>query len=379
MTVLSNIGGTISAKEFLEFSFEKAESFIKEANVDFYTNFLSHSKMLKEAFPLSDLFKLIINIEDKKVLTIKEKLYGIYTCDEGYLVKSKNVKKRTYTNKKTQSALLIPFNDFMKSKEVLRLRIRSDKSCTPLKGEIETLLKYQNHEGHVPCYRVDTYKKLDVDKAELFVEKLDGPLNSLVEGTVSLEIDDLLVILMDIAAAIDDMHETGDLHGDISPRNMLFGKRNKQYVGAICDYGFSTKIDTKNDLVKRGIYGAARYTAPELFGLKKFQGDMKKVEIFALGLSFYEIIERWLPNWTRIPAGWLISDNDINEESIKTYQESVQKFVAEEKEKNKKCDQELREVQLKKLILEMIELDPKKRPSFQEIADGLSHIKSYCL
>lgn len=393
MSSINEIKKQIAFDEFEKMSFDEAEKYIENTAPEYYQDYLSDSPGLKNAFPLSSIIKLINTIETiklndtnetKKTEKIKIEPHKIYTTHNGYLVTSKDVKKRGYTNKKVQDALFVSGTN-PKEKVVLRLSLNSGIISTSFKGEIEALQKFKNTSGHVPCHLIHEYEKYDkfekkvVTKAQVFVDKLNGSLEHFIDGLQEISINELLHVFIEITETIEEMHTKYLMkHGDIKPANLLYAMKDKEFFGAVCDYGFTTSIDKKNEVEKKGFYGATAYTAPELFGNTENSIDMSKAEVFALGLTFYQIIEKVLPDWTRTPGRWLLSDSKIEEKIRKKYYDDIQDFILEETKSNETLDIESKKVQLKSLILDMMNPNPEKRPKLSRVTELLSQIELYC-
>jgi serine/threonine protein kinase len=88
------------------------------------------------------------------------------------------------------------------------------------------------------------------------------------------------------AQAVAYLHRTGLIHRDIKPDNFFIGKNKSVKLG---DFGECIPIVREVDATeKMDICGTVAYMAPELVRGDKWYSE--KVDIYALGISFWEII-----------------------------------------------------------------------------------------
>lgn len=92
-----------------------------------------------------------------------------------------------------------------------------------------------------------------------------------------------------IASAIKFLHGQGVAHRDLKPENFLLD--NNYQTVLVTDFGFSA-ISMANDEIFKGTQcGTDDYKAPEILNLAKGHVyDAKKVDMWALGVSLYEML-----------------------------------------------------------------------------------------
>lgn len=170
------------------------------------------------------------------------------------------------------------------------------------------------------------------------------------EEVAKLSEDEKLLILLGLSHSMKCFHENGLVHGDMKPDNILYRRSKKGYITPII-------IDIDNcfylaDPPKDGdsINVDQVYMAPETF---RFIREEKvklseKIDIFALGLIFYEILCGTLPvkNEREYPFSVLLDGGRLDTSAV-------------------------RNAELAYIIDKMLVLDPEKRISMRQVHEHL--------
>lgn len=114
-----------------------------------------------------------------------------------------------------------------------------------------------------------------------------GTLSDYLAKTTFIPFIEAKRIMLQILEAIEYTHEKGYIHRDIKPQNIFY---NPDGIIKLSDFGIAQDTGVKNQEQK--IYGSIPYLAPEVIQGHKAS---KESDIYALGVTFYEILSGELP------------------------------------------------------------------------------------
>ena len=151
------------------------------------------------------------------------------------------------------------------------------------------------------------------------------------------------ILFKNILKGIQILHNNQICHGDIKPENILL---DEKYNPKICDFGLAKKVWEGKIFIKRE--GTNGYCAPELFRKHKYDG--KKADIFSLGATLLKIVT---------------GKKDLEEydyiKDLDNYLKKIDKTAAKTINLSEK---------LKKIIKDMINIDPKERPDINQLINS---------
>lgn len=101
-----------------------------------------------------------------------------------------------------------------------------------------------------------------------------------------------LVLIEEIANALEHAHAAGVVHRDLKPQNILVGSDGKP---KIMDFGLAKILDESNELTRQGdLVGTPIFMSPE-----QIRGDLRAMgpiaDLWALGVLFYNFLTKKLP------------------------------------------------------------------------------------
>jgi eukaryotic-like serine/threonine-protein kinase len=153
----------------------------------------------------------------------------------------------------------------------------------PLEGAICVQLRHKN------VVQTTEYGITTQGEYYLVMELIDGMgLNYLIE-TKSPQLEGNRVLLLtQIADALEYLHKQGFLHRDVCPRNVMVTKEN---LVKLIDFGLT--VPNRPEFCRPGNRtGTPNYLAPEL--IRRVTTDLR-VDMFALGVTAYEVYTGKLP------------------------------------------------------------------------------------
>ena len=128
-------------------------------------------------------------------------------------------------------------------------------------------------------------------------------LKQLLQLEGSLEPARALNILAQAGSALDTAHESGLLHRDVKPANILIAKAGASDFGEhvyLTDFGVSKRLGSHSGLTSTGHFiGTLSYAAPEQIEGKTVD---HRADIYALGCVLYEMLAGTPP---------FVRDNDL--------------------------------------------------------------------
>jgi len=152
-----------------------------------------------------------------------------------------------------------------------------------------TALSLLRHQNIVTLYDVGTLKD---GRPFLSMEYAPGELLSSILGRGQVPLDRALVIVEQIADAIDHAHQNSVIHRDLKPSNLVIDEdcEGRDLV-RILDFGIAKIVDGHErygfHTTGNFVMGTPAYLAPELLGARAVDS---RVDIYSLGCLAYELI-----------------------------------------------------------------------------------------
>ena len=180
--------------------------------------------------------------------------------------------------------------DTILNREVAVKVLRGELSHDPM-----TLLRFQREASAASKLShsnvVDVYDVGESDGRHYIVmEYVRGrTLKQLIAQRGALNLDEAIDIMMQLTSAISLAHEKHIIHRDIKPQNILV---KDDGTVKITDFGIAIAHDSIQLTQNHTVMGSAHYLAPET---TKGEAPTSAVDIYALGIVFYELLSGKVP------------------------------------------------------------------------------------
>jgi len=159
--------------------------------------------------------------------------------------------------------------------------------------------------------------------------------------------------LRDLLAGLSHMHTNGYTHRDLKPENLLL---DADFTLKITDFGFAAPIAGRDNsgMLKTQV-GTLSYMAPEVHLRLSYEGS--RVDIFATGIILFTTLAQ-RPPFTAARRG-----DDLFCMLASGKQEAFWRMHAGAEEEKR----DIFSPEFKDLFQKMVALDPKKRPTIEQI------------
>ena len=142
------------------------------------------------------------------------------------------------------------------------------------------LVSRVQHPNIIPLYEAGE----DGGLLYLVFEYVDGlSLANTIKKNGAFPVSQAIDLIMQILSGIQNAHDQGIVHRDLSPSNILIDKNG---LPRIMDFGISVMVGV-DDSLRKDIAGTPCYMSPEHFSKNPVTPQS---DIFSLGLIFYEMV-----------------------------------------------------------------------------------------
>lgn len=132
-------------------------------------------------------------------------------------------------------------------------------------------------------------------------------------------------IITQLADALDFAHNRGVVHRDFKPSNVMLDERGNTYLA---DFGLAKVTDASLQLTGSRLVGTPDYMAPDLV---KEDGVTRSVDVYAMGVTLYQMLSGHVPFKASTPMGVLMAHMSAPIPDIRTERpdlgEAVQQVI----------------------------------------------------
>ncbi|XP_059110788.1 dual specificity testis-specific protein kinase 2 isoform X2 [Peromyscus eremicus] len=179
-----------------------------------------------------------------------------------------------------------------------------------------------------------------------------GNLEQLLDSDLYLPWTVRVKLAYDIAVGLSYLHFKGIFHRDLTSKNCLIKRDENGYSAVVADFGLAEKIpDASTGSEKLAVVGSPFWMAPEVLRDEPYN---EKADVFSYGIILCEIIARIQADPDYLPRT----------ENFGLDYDAFQHMVGD-------CPPEFLQ-----LTFNCCNMDPKLRPSFEEIGKTLEEIMS---
>ncbi len=184
----------------------------------------------------------------------------------------------------------------------------------------------------------------------------------------------LVSLMRDYVHALEEMHAKNILHNDLHTGNLLVSHNGISTSGVLIDFGHAMHVlQAKNRLPK--IQATYRRNPPEVYVEPNDQINLKATDLYALGISFYDL-------YFQEPASWALKEKFAKErmqlilENENARREFHAKLLQDLQTALEHKRQAYAEDPCAGIIIQMCDPDPKKRGSARHIRKKLDRLLS---
>lgn len=116
----------------------------------------------------------------------------------------------------------------------------------------------------------------------LILELMRGSLQKHAQGE-PIDLDALRTVLFEVLSALQFLHVSGVVHGDVKPSNLMLDARGRVKLG---DFGLARRVNNENGSLMKG---TTKYMAPEV-AATQFGPIGPASDLYSLGIVAYELM-----------------------------------------------------------------------------------------
>jgi len=235
---------------------------------------------------------------------------------------------------------------------VKQLSLQTEEAHQEFIKEAQHVMRLKLHQNVCGVFGVCTDPNFPTSIVMEFVE--GGSLKELVyDDKVNLDALTCVKLAKDVAGGMSHIHNEGILHCDLACRNLLYSERgNGRYLVKVTDLGLARIAEAGHYDAKESAKFPIRWTAPEVLTKRKLS---QASDVWSFGVVLYEIMEGKLPyfNLENSEVAHFVCFGGRLEEPTR-----------------------IRCPELWMIAIRCFQMEPRMRPSFQELFADLSKVEA---
>src|SRR5256885_5546790 len=144
----------------------------------------------------------------------------------------------------------------------------------------------QARVDHAHVCRVYEVGRL-ADRPYIAMQYVSG--KTLRDAVGELSFEEKLALMRDVAEAVHAAHQTGLVHRDIKPQNILVERGSDGPRPFVTDFGLARDVQSPGETADGTVLGTPQYMAPE-----QANGDLRsldaRTDVYGLGATLYEVL-----------------------------------------------------------------------------------------
>lgn len=141
---------------------------------------------------------------------------------------------------------------------------------------------------HQNVVQIFTFGELE-GRPYFTMEHVDGPSLSEHLKDKELPFDEVMGILRQVAAGVDAIHQSGTVHGDLKPSNILLGPG---FEARVTDFGLTLHVGRSD----AAILGTPHYVAPERIRKGEVPAELRaRSDVYAFGVLAFQLFTGSVP------------------------------------------------------------------------------------
>lgn len=191
--------------------------------------------------------------------------------------------------------------------KIIQPRLQQDKDFVDRFIREAKMLSELHHPNLIQLYE---FGALEANTFFIVMELMIGQsVRDRIEASGKIPVADAIRIFHEAALGLSSAHQKGIIHRDISPDNlMLVQDAAGREVTKVIDFGLAKPLLEVETLTQSNVFlGKPQYASPEQCGFLEAGGTVDgRSDIYALAVTFYQMLTGKLPFHATTPQGFLV-------------------------------------------------------------------------